>query len=915
MRRNRQGLLWLGVSILGVLAFSPPLAGQVSGDYKVAGPVTTDWSQQHLIFSKPATAEQARRVEQDPRYWQQLRRQSPARLPELVETPGALASQLQPGSNTSPASKVPKLNRDWSQDLGTGATVGATNYPAKYSLTTTTASCASAAQPDFAVYATGLAGSASQASIVAYDNLYSGCSGVALATAANFAILASSTATNAGDSVITGGNIGISPGTSLTGFPPGVLTPPAVEQLGNPVAAQAQADATTAFNYYQGLTGGTIIAPVMDGLTFGPGLYTAGSTLALSAGATVTLNGTGTYIFQIGSTLNIAGTVLLSGGATAGNVIWLVGSSATLEGTAVAAGSIVAYASITLDGGASVAGRVIALNGAVTMIDNAITTVDTVPSVYWAYNTNAGTVTTSPLFSLDGTQVAFVQTNGAGDGHFVLLRWAASDTDTIANPTTLTRLPTSEYPGCTSPCMTTIRLTAKSGAPTADTNSSIFYDYSNDIAYVGDDSGWLHKFTPVFNGIPTEVRSGGWPVEVNPGAATALTSPVYDKTSGAVFVADNAGFLYQVGPGTPSVTTSGQLDFSSAADGGPGLIEGPVVDATSERVYVFATSDGSGGCPGGTDCTAVYQLAVDFPDGDPGSETVVGSSSLEPTQPSPLYIGGFDSAYENSLNATGNLYVCGNTGGPPVLYQIPILAGALGTINVGPVLSTDTTPCSPVTDVPNPNAAGGPTEWIFASVQNGGSTSACASGGCIFNFKDTPWTASTAYTVGQEVLDTHFQIQVVTKAGTSSASAPDWSTKVGKTTDDGTVHWLDQGVPSAFTPASWAGSQPYAKGNQILVNGNIQLVTTAGTSGTGIPTFNATAGGTTHDGTGMLVWTNAGAIATAAMPEAGGTSGIIFDNTVGSGILAGASQIYFSTLGNGTCGGGCAVQASQPALQ
>jgi hypothetical protein len=53
----------------------------------------------------------------------------------------------------------------------------------------------------------------------------------------------------------------------------------------------------------------------------------------------------------MGTTLNIAGTVALTGGATAGNVIWLVGSSATLEGTAVAAGDIVAYASITLDGG------------------------------------------------------------------------------------------------------------------------------------------------------------------------------------------------------------------------------------------------------------------------------------------------------------------------------------------------------------------------------------------------------------------------------------------------------------------------------------------------------------------------------------------------------------------------------------
>ena len=128
----------------------------------------------------------------------------------------------------------------------------------------------------------------------------------------------------------------------------------------------------------------------------------------------MTLSGSGTYIFQIGSTLNIAGTVVLSGGATAGNVIWLVGSSATLEGTAVAAGNIVASASISLDSGASVAGRTIALTGAITLIDNAVTAVDTVPSVYWAYNTGNGTILTSPVFSRDGTQVAFVKQTGRG---------------------------------------------------------------------------------------------------------------------------------------------------------------------------------------------------------------------------------------------------------------------------------------------------------------------------------------------------------------------------------------------------------------------------------------------------------------------------------------------------------------------
>jgi hypothetical protein len=176
----------------------------------------------------------------------------------------------------------------------------------------------------------------------------------------------------------------------------------------------------------------------------------------------------------------------------------------------------------------------------------------------------------------------------------------------------------------------------------------------------------------------------------------------------------------------------------------------------------------------------------------------------------------------------------------------------------------------------------------------------------------------TGYAVGQEILDNHFQIQVVSVAGTSGAAAPGWSAIVGHSTTDGTVHWLDQGVQSAVTLSAWAASHVYALHSKILDNNkNVEFVTKAGTSGGTMPAFNPTAGGTTTDGT--VTWTNLGALATAAMPASGGTSGIIVDNTVGSGTLAGASQVYFSTLGGQVCGtsgtGGCAVQASQSALQ
>ena len=502
----------------------------------------------------------------------------------------------------------------------------------------------------------------------------------------------------------------------------------------------------------------------------------------------------------------------------------------------------------------------------------------------------------------------------------MLLKWAESGSETVGSPMTLTRVTRSMYPSCTAPCMTTITLRLSGNTYEKDSNSSVFYDYSNDTAYVGDDAGWLHKYTPVFKGVPAQVTTGGWPVQVNPGAPTALNSPVHDYASGNVFVTDTGGFLYLVNS-TPAVTQSGQLDFSSEFDSGPGITQGPIVDSTSGLVYVFAPSDGSGGCVGGSDCAVVYQLTTSFVTGDTGSEAVVGASTVEPTTPSPLYIGAFDSAYEKSGNATGNLYVCGNTGGDPILYQVAITAGAMNAVaTAGPVLSTSfsVTPCSPVTDILNPNASGGATEWMFASAQTGGSSSGCASGGCIFNFKDTPWKPLTAYTVGQEILDNHFQIQVVSVAGTSGLTVPSWATIAGHPTTDGSVHWLDQGVQSAFTLPAWIHNHVYALHAKILDgNNNIEFVTTAGTSGASV-TFNTAAGGTTTDGT--VTWTNLGALGTAAMPAAGGTSGIIVDNTVGSGTLAGASQVYFSTLADQTCGtsptpGGCAVQASQSGLQ
>jgi len=148
--------------------------------------------------------------------------------------------------------------------------------------------------------------------------------------------------------------------------------------LTDPIAAQAQLDLTTAYNYAAGVQGAAVLPGDMSGLTFTPGVYKTSSTVMLSAG-NVTLDAQGNanavFIFQVGSTLTTLGStqVILAGGAQAKNIFWQVGSSATLGTNSVFKGTIMSLQSITLDTGASLQGRALARNGAVTLDSNTVT--------------------------------------------------------------------------------------------------------------------------------------------------------------------------------------------------------------------------------------------------------------------------------------------------------------------------------------------------------------------------------------------------------------------------------------------------------------------------------------------------------------------------------------------------------------
>jgi hypothetical protein len=200
---------------------------------------------------------------------------------------------------------------------------------------------------------------------------------VSLGSAANFAVLAGSTITNAGPTNVTG-DVGLSPGGTWTGFPPGrVLV--GNTHISDTVAATAQADSATAYNDALGRTKcSSTVSGNIGGQTLTPGIYKSASSLSISSGD-LTLdakgNSSAVFVFQVTSTFATSSgrQVILAGGAQAKNIFWQVGNSATLGATSVLYGTILAYGQVTFTTGATLNGRALAQIGAVTLDTNTIT--------------------------------------------------------------------------------------------------------------------------------------------------------------------------------------------------------------------------------------------------------------------------------------------------------------------------------------------------------------------------------------------------------------------------------------------------------------------------------------------------------------------------------------------------------------
>lgn len=337
---------------------------------------------------------------------------------------------------------------------------------------------------------------------------------------------------------------------------------------------------------------------------------------------------------------------------------------------------------------------------------------------YWAYNatTHSGTILTSPELSLDGNEVMYIESTSSGSYLHILI-WNSADGGTalasVAPKNTAASVSACKALSSTASCLITVALGSHS-----ITYSSPFYDYANDIIYVGDDNGTLYKVTGVLKGAPAfstlTVSSG-----------TALTGPIYDSNSGDIFLA--GGYrLWAVKASTFALETHPSLTIAPnpCSSGNGTIYDGPIVDGSNGWVYGWVTDNPS-------DYTAVIQASTGGPSGSGWTiaedvEVGQGDDGCDSGSVFPTYAPTFDNNYYEGTVTNGHMWVCGRGGGGgtttdssgPGLFAIPT-SGSNGLMSGTPthfsssyISATSHAVCSPITEIYN-NGTSTPTDYLF----------------------------------------------------------------------------------------------------------------------------------------------------------------------------------------------------------
>jgi hypothetical protein len=866
------------IVIVGITVFitgqpASKLSRQPASQHLVGVP--DDWSHHHLVFSNPGAYEQAAKDPAALAKWLTIHNDTRFVLQQMkrhAEATGGFSREVRPGGEEAvspsgmvepedlsigalrrlPGEAMPRLKPKpkpkhapvhgyWSESLPEGS-VQPNAYPAKWGASLTTASCSG----DYVVYPTGAFGGTSDASIVAYNNIYDGCSGPG----------------------------GPSPSIYWAYDTGGLIsTSPIISEDGSQVA------------FVQ--------------------VYTYSASLVLLKGAA---NSPGPRLFT--------GTLSSANSYASPGVTLSVGSfDPTVVGTQISD----------------------------TTTPSAIPAGDTIFEYL------------SPSTAL----LAMAPSTESSDQALVI-------SATAFRPYSLTAVDNLTYLTCTAPCMTKL---AFSGSPTPnDTFSSPFYDYADDVLYVGDDNGNLHMFTPVFNGPLAEVTTSPWPVLLNAGRSvtgtlsttspnvtltspatftqadvgatisdsnpgeylfpeepistllssttanlvdhpfgdvsealtiyTRVTSPVYDPVSGNVFVGDTAGYFYAVGTGNME-TTAGSI--TKSADLGDVIIDGPLVDPTKGMAYTFVTTNNDTTTPS----NAVFQFytttsssgipcpAGTFCQGSSGNNSTYGIEVGAGGAGYYFYSGTFDNVYYQSTNTTGTLYVVGNTGGATLetptgatLYQIPVLPNftSTGYVIQSSTSVTNTTGITAadvgmqITDTSRPECI--PANDTIAGVSGSTVTLATPTPDYCASFTDTLAITGMGARVSPLV------------APLTSGSGPPWPSPLtefcnpgagacntdGTKTTGGGTDYLFFSVNMGNVAATKETACTASSGNGCVLSYNISIPASIS------PTPS-----------GSLNLTNVGS------PGCWATGGIVIDNSDTG--TAGASQVYFINLNGNNAGG------------
>lgn len=322
------------------------------------------------------------------------------------------------------------------------------------------------------------------------------------------------------------------------------------------------------------------------------------------------------------------------------------------------------------------------------------------PNFMWSYAVGNGSIVLSPVLSLDGTKVAFIEASSPNPT-FNVLKWV---TGQGTNATTGAVAPGSGGSSVTSLNYTNTTVTGCTASPTSNSNSSAFVDYAHNVAYVGANNGILYRIKNVFTGTPTL----DYCITVKTGAS--LTSPVYDFASGKVFISDGQS-VYGFIPGTTSFTAAGSIQVAGTAGS---IVLSPIVDSTNGFLYVFASHNNS------NTNVIVSQIPV--------SLVSHVDAAIGPFFTGQFILDGdFDAKYYNNGPTNGSLYACGTQTGAstkPSLYTLSFQAS--GIMNTTPAMSNNVNinsaanpagTCSPLLEFFN-----GTTDRLFAGVGRQGAT-------------------------------------------------------------------------------------------------------------------------------------------------------------------------------------------------